>query len=287
MDFIHRGNSVQNKPGGLYYTITGLINLIEKNCSIFPVTEIDNNYNSELENIVSKTDNSYVKISDKMPKVHLYLQEGKERIEKFENLGGTLDLDEFLISKREYDGILINMINGFDISTDDLIKIRASFHCPIYIDIHTLSRGIDENGQRYFRKVPQKEIWLSNVDIIQTNEYELDTISEGNNEFEKANSILQYDCSVLLITKGDRGAVLYAKENGELIRLFVPSIKTSGENNVGCGDIFGAAFFYSYICSNSIYESLRFANTAAGVITSYTEFDDYNNLKNDISKEFY
>jgi sugar/nucleoside kinase (ribokinase family) len=131
------------------------------------------------------------------------------------------------------------------------------------------------------------EKWLYSVDIVQMNENEILTISTRKNEFDRIREILSAGPEMAIITKAERGAVLYRKENDEIERIFVSSVKEPGENRVGCGDVFGAAFFYSYICGNSIYTALKFANTAAGVITNYFNFKNYENLKNDIGKRFY
>ena len=115
----------------------------------------------------------------------------------------------------------------------------------------------------------------------------MDTFSEGETEFDKAESVLKEKCKILIVTKGERGAVLYKTEKGELLRIFVPAVKTEGKNRVGCGDIFGAAFFYSYICGESICDSLFFANAAAGEITNFTDFNDYSKLKKNVDEKYY
>jgi len=91
----------------------------------------------------------------------------------------------------------------------------------------------------------------------------------------------------LIKTMGRVGARAYFRDRGEIASAFVTAIKSKALNQVGCGDVFGTAFFYSYISQRDLLYSLRFANVAAGVVTEYEKFEDYKKLKNDIAKRFY
>lgn len=286
MDFIYQDESLVVKPGGLYYTIVGLVNIVDEKDRIYPVTLIGEKYKEHLITLYKKTKGEFIGFVQEIPEVHLKIKNIGEREERYKNLTDKLNIDNLIQSDLNLSGILINMVSGYDITPDDIVKIRNKFDCPIYIDIHTLSRGLDEKGGRTFRAIPQISEWLKYVDIVQANEYELETICQFKDELSKVEFILSSGPKIVIITKGERGAVLYSGGN-ELLRIAVMADKLAGKNKVGCGDIFGAAFFYSYICGNSIYDTLRFANTAAGTITNYYGFDEYKNLKDDIGKRFY
>lgn len=283
IDYIYQGEDTYHKPGGLFYTTAGMLNIIDDNAQIFPVTTIQEKYSDILLPVYGKVRNDFISRDKVMPVVHLTIKEIGEREERYENLTDKLLIDSLLESGIIFDGILINMITGFDIDLEDLTKIRNKFDCPVYLDVHSLARGIDDENKRFFREIPDKKMWLSNVDIVQANEYELECLSSVPGELNKAKEILANGIGSLIITKGNEGAVLYTGKD-EIIRYYVTADKNSGSNAVGCGDIFGAAFFYSYICGNSNYGSLRFANAAAGSVTNYFTYEDYRNLKNDIHK---
>ncbi len=53
-------------------------------------------------------------------------------------------------------------------------------------------------------------------------------------------------------------------------------------NKVGCGDVFGAVYFYNYIRNKNLIEALTLANIAAGTSTTYSDINDYLNLKADV-----
>jgi sugar/nucleoside kinase (ribokinase family) len=57
-------------------------------------------------------------------------------------------------------------------------------------------------------------------------------------------------------------------------------------NKVGCGDVFGAVFFYNYIRKADIIDSLRAANFAAGVSTTYSLITEFKEFKKDVLQRF-
>ena len=89
-----------------------------------------------------------------------------------------------------FDGILINMITGFDFNLEQIKEIRNVYKGLIYIDVHTLSRGLDKNLKREFRLIPFFNEWASSVDIIQVNESELRTISKKTDELEIVKEVI-------------------------------------------------------------------------------------------------
>jgi sugar/nucleoside kinase (ribokinase family) len=52
-------------------------------------------------------------------------------------------------------------------------------------------------------------------------------------------------------------------------------------NKVGCGDVFGAVYFYNCIKHKKIHLALEQANLYAGISTTYSEAKDFINLKID------
>jgi hypothetical protein len=57
-------------------------------------------------------------------------------------LGSNLDIPYKELSG--FNGIMINMISGFDITLEQLKTIRKNFSGPVYMDVHTFSRGVDK-----------------------------------------------------------------------------------------------------------------------------------------------
>ncbi len=283
-DIISYAGKQTVKPGGLYYSLAGLVNLANEKDEIFLLTSFDEENFELLRRFFSKCNRDFAVIVYKMTTVHLTVFEDKERSEEYENITNKLNIEPVLNSGIKFDGILINMITGFELLPEDVGRLKEKFQSKIYFDVHSLSRGMDKNNRRFFRKIPDANEWLGNVDVVQSNENELLTLTDKENEIEIAKEVLSYGPEFLLKTMGRLGVRAYYTNKDEVASVFLPAVKMHSTNHVGCGDVFGAAFFYSYISGKNLIDSLRFANTAAAVITTYEKFEDYENLKNDVEK---
>ena len=151
------------------------------------------------------------------------------------------------------------MITGNDINQDDLKFIRRNTSAFIFFDVHTLSRPMNENGERIFTIVENISEWSKNIDILQANENEFNTLGKFDTEYDRAKSLLQQGVKIILLTKGVLGAKIFFLKNNEMMSYFISANKIVNENTVGCGDVFGASFFYNYIRNRNVYQSLSFA----------------------------
>lgn len=286
VDTIDFGSERKTKPGGIFYTITALNNFKENHDKISLVTAVDKKHYSLFKEEYEKLDGKIFDRVESVPKVWLKVEEHSERHEKYENINQNLSFN--INDLNLYDGILINMITGFDITLEQLKSIRKNFKGLIYFDVHTFSRGLDKDYKRHFRVIPDFNDWASNLDIVQVNRNELFTLSEKENEEEIINEVLSYGIKYLIITLEDKGAKLFFRDNNFVKSIYEPAINIDIKNKVGCGDVFGAIFFYSYISQGykSIDKALKLANIAAGCTAFYTEMYEFNNLKNDVFLRF-
>ncbi len=78
------------------------------------------------------------------------------------------------------------------------------------------------------------------------------------------------------------------RENNKVESIYEPAITVDINNKIGCGDVFGAVFFYSYISQGvkSIGNALRLANIAAGCTASYKGINEFTNLKKDVFSRY-
>ncbi|GAB6282437.1 MAG: hypothetical protein STSR0008_16780 [Ignavibacterium sp.] len=287
-DHIHStSNDEEIKPGGIYYT-TAAMNIIKNNDDeIYLCTSIQKDNFHLFEPVYKNINPKYFQYVPQIPKVHLYLNNNNERTEKYENITNKLSIP--FNDLNSFDGILINMITGFDISIEDIIKIRDNYwkssptrNGKIFFDVHTLSRGLNENMIREFRKIPDINKWFNSIDILQSNENETLTFFNSKNEDEIVEEVLNHNVKIFLITKGNKGVRLFTKVNNEIISLYEEGIKVEVKNKVGCGDILGSIFFYYYLKDKNLEKALKLANIAAGISVSYFQLDELNKLKNDI-----
>lgn len=279
-DYIQYKDRLENKPGGIFYATAGLTFLKEEEDEVFLCTAVTESKMPLFSFVYDLINKKYFDYVDAIPMIHLNIFEGAERHEKYENITDRINLKFDADDKP--DCILINMITGFDITLEDISNLRKTYSVPFYIDLHTLCRGVGEGYKRHFRQIPDFKNWAENVDIIQCNENEIFTISEKKDEQEIAKEVLGYGPKYLVVTKGELGVRLYWLEINGLCSYFVPSLKVDAVNKVGCGDVFGAAFFYTFIKTGDVNKALKFGNTAAGVLSTYKDITKIKDLKHDV-----
>jgi len=280
VDKIYADNQEMIKPGGIFYSTISFLNLINDNDRLFLMTNFDKLSYNYFSFVYDKINLELSAEVEKVPIVNLKIYNNRERDETYENFTSKINVN-LNFNYSQFNGIFLSLITGLDISLENLHRLRRLYDGPIYMDVHSLARGI-ENNKRYFRKIPDSAEWIKCVDILQANENEVKTICEFDDEIQIAKFVLRNGPKILLVTKGKVGARLFIMRNNEIESAFIPAIKVNPVNHVGCGDTFGASFFYSYIHSNDIYYALKFANIAAGYSTLYSEVKQFNNLKNDI-----
>lgn len=280
VDKIIYGNSEFIKPGGIFYTAAALTGWADSNDNIYACTTMDKMNKKLFSPIFKNVKPDYISYVENIPTVNLKIFDNKEREEKYENVSRNL---QFKIDDlNRFDGILINMISGYDLSLKQIKEIRNKYNGLIYFDVHTLSRDLDSDMKRNFRKIPNFNEWAKCVNIIQANELEIKTLSSKKTEEEIACELIGYGVRKLIVTKGNKGVKVYFLENKSLSTKEVPAINVNPVNKIGCGDVFGAVFFYSYIRNKNLIEALTLANIAAGTSTTYTDINDYLNLKPDV-----
>ena len=294
MNFLVIGHSVVDeifekeyhtvKPGGIYYTILSLLSLVESEDKIFLCTDIAED-NSELFGFVyDQVENKFIRKVKSIPCVKLVINEHGERKETYTELAENLILPKGNL--KFFDGVLINMITGYDVSLHQLNELRKIFVGMIYFDVHTLSRGVDKNLERNFKRIKNFNLWAESIDILQANESELQTLSDKSKEIEIVEELLLSGIKQVLVTRSERGATVYFMDNYSVKRVDKTALQVEPINKVGCGDVFGAAYFYNYIKNENVDLALLNANTYAGIATTYYSEKDYLNLKHDANEWF-
>lgn len=281
-DIVEKSGEINIQPGGMYYTASALKELSSEEDKLFMCTQIDKKYFPLFKNVYDRFDLSLTENVSEIPMVELNTEGHFERKEHYKNISNKLNINYSKL--RGFDGILINMITGFDIDAVQLNKIRQSTKALIYFDVHTLSRGLDEKMHREFRRIPDFEKWAQNIDIIQCNEHEIYTLSEKKIEKEIVEELFHSGIKIVCLTKGERGVRIYYQNKNEIASFYRASKKIGFNNKIGCGDVFGAVFFYSYILNENIFEAAEFASSSAEFIASVNDLNELKNLKQNAFK---
>jgi sugar/nucleoside kinase (ribokinase family) len=289
MNFLVIGHSVVDKiiekercsikPGGIFYTVISLLSQIVRGDKIFLCSNIDDKNIELFNNTYNQVEREFLNTVNSIPNVELVVSESGERKETYSEIAENLILPEKYLDR--FDGILINMITGYDISLLQLKELRKNYHGIIYFDVHTFSRGVDRKLNRIFRPIKDFSEWAKCIDILQANESELKTLSNKSEEIKIVEELFSYGIKQIVITRSEKGATVFCKENDLIKSFHVDALRVNTINKVGCGDVFGGVYFYNCIKNKNIHLALERANLYAGISTIYSEAKDYINLKKD------
>ena len=274
----HKGKT-SIKPGGIFYSVISLLNQLDSDDKLYLCSSFDNNNFQLFRDVYDKVEPDFLICVNSIPEVELSIDVAGERTEKYSEVAGNLILPTDNLNR--FDGILVNMISGYDISADQIRQIRENYSGIIYFDVHTLSRGVDNNLNRAFRRIKDFNIWAECIDILQMNESELLTLSEETSETRVIEELFNYGIKQIIITRAERGATVYFKENDSVRKIHKNAFQFQTKNKVGCGDVFGAAYFHNYIKNNDVTLALEEANLFAGLAATYSKIRDFQNLKRD------
>ncbi len=292
IDYIHRGEKATNKQfGGILYSIVSLAVISKESSEIYPIMNLGSD---EYDNVVPflegfkniKT-NCIRKSSHNTRVVNLFYEtkdgilnttskKTYDREESSTEPTLPVEYEDVKYILNELDGILINMVSGVDITIDTLKKLRKNFNGYVHMDLHNLVMQTFPDGTRRQLPVKNWEDWCSQSNTLQMNESEIAVLTGGNvTEFETAEKILRAGkVKHIIITRGNEGVSLYQMKtklnNTELEKRDFPAvINENFIDSTGCGDVFGASFFYMNALNNltDINNSINFANKIAGLNT--------------------
>jgi len=279
---IYKG-SISIKPGGIFYTVVSFLSQIQKEDKLYLCSSIDEKNETLFKDAYDRIEREFLVYADSIPTVELTVDNVSERNETYSQVSKNLTLPTDSLNR--FDGILINMISGYDVALTQLKHLRKNYKGLIYFDVHTFSRGIDENLNRNFRRIEDFNKWAECIDILQTNESELLTLSDKKEESQIINKLFSFGVKQVIITRAERGATVFYNENDLIKNYDKEALQVNVINKVGCGDVFGAVYFYNYIKNKNVTLALEETNLFAGISTTYSDAKEYLNLKMDVNKQ--
>lgn len=282
VDKIVDKNNISIKPGGIHYTVISLLSQLNPGDKLYLCSSIDEKNEMFFKDAYNQIEKEFLDYVESIPNVELVVNNAGERKETYSRIGQNLILPADDLYR--FDGILINMISGYDISLNQIKQLRKYYNGLIYFDVHTLSRGVDQSLNRDFKRIADFNQWAKCIDIIQANEAELLTMSDQNEEVVIIEELFSHGIRQIIITRAKRGATVFFRENDSINKIHNNALQVKVRNKVGCGDVFGAVYFYNYIKNKNVILALERANLFAGIATTYSETKDYLNLKRDANE---
>ncbi|MCE1189125.1 MAG: carbohydrate kinase family protein [Ignavibacteria bacterium] len=280
LDHISEPAGFRFQPGGVFYSAMALATLQQPGDGYFLCTLLEKGKEDLFEQAFRVFDTGYSTYSERIPRVHLTIHNVAERCERFENLNQKVIIP--FGDLHRFDGLLINMISGFEMEVADLERIRSEYNGPIYFDVHSLSRGVGESLVREFRTIPDFAKWACHLTIVQANESEILTLLSDADEYTTCHWLLTLGVKIVLVTRGENGSTMYVMGSGGMEVTHQSVIPVLVCNKVGCGDTFGAYFFYHYIKNNNAPDAFRLAGIAGSVVTQFNSIKDLMKTADDV-----
>ncbi|MCU0405482.1 MAG: carbohydrate kinase family protein [Ignavibacteriaceae bacterium] len=277
VDIIIDRDDISIKPGGIFYTVVSFLSQLQQEDKIFLCSSIDKENEILFKHAYDKIEKKYLYYVESIPKVELVVDVTGERKETYSQTTQNLLVPS--VDLNRFDGILINMISGYDVSLYQLKNLRANYDGLIYFDVHTFSRGVDKNLNRIFRRIENFNEWAGCIDILQANESEMLTLSDQLNEASIVDELFSYGIRQVIVTRAEKGVTVFYKEQSSVKKFHKEALKTNVVNKVGCGDVFGAVYFYNYIKNKNVTLTLEQANLIAGVTTTLKSIEEFLDLK--------
>jgi len=183
----------------------------------------------------------------------------------------------------DIDALYLNFISGFEMCLGTAEAVRRGFGGPIYADLHSLFLGMQGDGVRVLRPLPDAASWFGCFDVIQLNEDEMNQL--GPDPLTLAAGMLGAGVSTLVVTLGPRGAVYVT--DGKSVGRYVGNLRRDSLTDLptyrppvstalvpapvvdgfpdptGCGDVFGAAVFSRLLAGEPIHDAVVAGNQAA------------------------
>lgn len=274
--------------GGLLYSILPLALLAEPGTTIVPVVNLGRDVEHPVKAILSRhsriSQEGIRMVPERNNRVLLRYTSHGEREEVQQ--GGLPPLTfEQIAPFLDADVLLVNFISGRELSLETLRRVRAHTMATIYMDIHSLSLGIDQEGRRFWRQIPNWPEWVAQADVVQVNRGEARLLAGGPVETERevlslGRMVLEAGPAILLLTLGSRGSMMISA-SGEDPRLwrFDPQPPAKVRDTTGCGDVFLAAFVAEHVRSGDPHKASRFANLAAGAKSGFSGIEELEGLK--------
>ena len=181
----------------------------------------------------------------------------------------------------ELDGILdagavhFNFINGTEIDLQTLRAFRAAYRGIVSLDVHNLVSRFDDDGKRDIVGFRQWRDWAPCVDVLQCNEFEINTMFDRDvttrRAFaEAAREVCEAGPRAVTVTLGPEGAVTVHRKDGGyyLVDIGVlPPVKAV--DTTGCGDSFSAGFLTGMMRWDDPATALACGSVVAGVNARY------------------
>jgi hypothetical protein len=289
--------------GGIAYALAGLDASLTPDWEIVPLIKVGRDLSLQAQDFLRGLSRlapggRCVEVTAPNNRVVLHYQSAERRCERMAGGVPGWTWAELGPMVRDLDAIYLNFISGFELCLGTAQALRQGFEGPIYADLHSLFLGMQQDGMRVLRPLPDAPAWFGCFDMIQLNEDEMQQLTPD--PLALAAQALGAGVSLLTVTLGPRGVAYVAAPGfeglagrrvstaaGQLQRTnpfpigsagplprgpaaplsvrtaLIPAPHIETLDPTGCGDVFGAAAFARLLAGDPVETALRHAAALA------------------------
>ncbi len=258
--------------GGITYNLLSLA--LDRRIKIFPVTYLGKDIKKEFMSLMTPNiDLKYV-IEIEMTNRNVLHVYNNERYEFITPYSPEIDISLLENMDEDIELILINPVMGWEFKYETLNRIKELKIPFKMLDVHSLTLGIKENGER-FQKMLEKEesrILIENFDIIQMNMREYYALVHSF--FPEGIEIFPDD-KIIIVSDAEKGAYIYNKKRLE----HYVSKNPEKKHIIGAGDIFSGIFISFFLNTKDPFLSVKNTVEILERINGDSILDKINSIK--------
>ena len=199
--------------GGIAYALGGLDAALPEDWEIVPLIKVGRDLATEAAEFLRSLRRvgpgaRFVEVPVPNNRVVLHYESADRRCERMAGGVPSWTWPELGPMVRDLDAIYLNFISGFELCLGTAQALRQGFRGPIYADVHSLFLGMQHDGYRVLRPLPDAASWFACFDVVQVNEDEMRQLSPD--PLALSANVLGAGVSLLVVTLGPRGAAYVA-----------------------------------------------------------------------------
>lgn len=273
--------------GGIAYALAGLDASLPPGWEIVPLIKVGRDLSGQAQELLRSMAHlapgaRCVEVTAPNNRVVLHYQSSERRCERMSGGVPGWTWGELGPMVADLDALYLNFISGFELCLGTAQALRQGFRGPIYADLHSLFLGMQHDGMRVLRPLPNAPAWFGCFDFIQLNEDEMQQLTPD--PLVLAADALGAGVSLLSVTLGPKGVAYVAAPGFDAMADRRPGGQTIGSGQVtpaslnptvrtalipapevetldptGCGDVFGAVAFGRLLAGDRVEAALRHA----------------------------
>jgi hypothetical protein len=285
--------------GGIAYALSGLDAALPPDWEIVPLIKVGRDLSGEAQTFLRSLTHlsprgRCVEVTAPNNRVVLHYQSSERRCERMAGGVPGWTWPELGPMVADLDALYVNFISGFELCLGTAQALRQGFSGPIYADLHSLFLGMQQDGIRVLRPLPDAPSWFGCFDLVQLNEDEMQQLTPD--PLALAAEALGVGVSLMTVTLGPRGVAYVAAPGFDRLAVgrsagqsvgsgtgsshltrppdrqtarptvrtaLIPAPAIDALDPTGCGDVFGGAAFARLLAGDPVEAALRHATALA------------------------